>query len=397
MNTIDIINGAVIINGHTFEFPISYDELKGALGEARIEYSGKKNDYVSYIYDDLGLRFDGSLFYLKDLINKMAYKDDDHDIVGMAVYVTGNRIYDGSKPEKTYVGNVTVLGEQIVGENTWRAGTGFGYAPLIKDEGKEKVWINVQATIIKDYGNAQHYEGKLYEGDRILEDISIYFHPVKPKTKKAPAKKTSKTTEASNASKVKTAGKTVQGADKEREELLESIKAKVGKKNVQSLCNKIIKHCSFKSETDLGNISDLAMWLYIYECYDEMFAVCDLVKDLEFVNYALWNGPDTCMCLKARVYRERGELEKARELVEKINEHRAPELYCNIADSFDRMDEDREAFIEEFPKKKTVIAWKYFYKLSFDIVYREPGKFPIPDEKFEEDIKRQLVILRETA
>ena len=43
-----------------------------------------------------------------------------------------------------------------------------------------------------------------------------------------------------------------------RNALMESIKAKIDKKNVQSLCNKILKKCSFKSETDLDNISNLA-------------------------------------------------------------------------------------------------------------------------------------------
>ncbi|HBZ52442.1 MAG TPA: hypothetical protein DEO82_01580 [Eubacterium sp.] len=181
-----------------------------------------------------------------------------------------------------------------------------------------------------------------------------------------------------------------------RNALMESIKAKIDKKNVQSLCNKILKKCSFKSETDLDNISNLAVWLYIYECYDEMFAVCDLVKDYKFANdYFLWDCPDTCMCLMARVYREQGELDKAKMLIVKVNEHRAPELYCNLADSFDEMDAGLERFIKEFPKKKAAIEWQHFYKLAFDIHYREPGGFPISDEKFEEDIKRILVILRE--
>lgn len=59
------------------------------------------------------------------------------------------------------------------------------------------------------------------------------------------------------------------------------------------------------------------------------------------------------------------------------------------------MDAGIERFIKEFPKKKAAIAWQHFYKLAFDIQHREPGGFPISDEKFEEDIKNILVILRE--
>ena len=55
---------------------------------------------------------------------------------------------------------------------------------------------------------------------------------------------------------------------------------------------------------------------------------------------------------------------KAKMLIEKVNEHRAPELYCNLVDSFDEMDAGIERFIKEFPKKKAAIAWQHFYKLA---------------------------------
>jgi hypothetical protein len=37
MNTIDVLDKAVRVNGHVFSFPISYDEVKEVLGEARID------------------------------------------------------------------------------------------------------------------------------------------------------------------------------------------------------------------------------------------------------------------------------------------------------------------------------------------------------------------------
>mgnify|MGYP004450960155 FL=1 len=48
------------------------------------------------------------------------------------------------------------------------------------------------------------------------------------------------------------------------QETIERIRLTVNKKKVQSYCNKILKKCSFKSANDLGNISSLATWLYIY-------------------------------------------------------------------------------------------------------------------------------------
>ena len=66
------------------------------------------------------------------------------------------------------------------------------------------------------------------------------------------------------------------------QETIERIRLTVNKKKVQSYCNKILKKCSFKSANDLGNISSLATWLYIYGFYDEMLEVCDLLKDMTF-------------------------------------------------------------------------------------------------------------------
>ena len=118
-------------------------------------------------------------------------------------------------------------------------------------------------------------------------------------------------------------------------ELIEKIRDTIDKKKVKSLCNKIIKKCSFKSSRDLQNISALATWLYVYEYYDEMLEVCDLLKDMEFTgNYDIWFNPDMVMCLKSRVYRERGLEEESRVLIDKINEHRHPELYVNLVDSY---------------------------------------------------------------
>ena len=61
MNRIDVLDTAVSINGQVLEFPMSYDEL--------------------------GLEFEGSPSYLSNLKRKKAYKDNDHNIVGLTLYV----------------------------------------------------------------------------------------------------------------------------------------------------------------------------------------------------------------------------------------------------------------------------------------------------------------------
>lgn len=103
------------------------------------------------------------------------------------------------------------------------------------------------------------------------------------------------------------------------QELLEKILNKVEKKKVQSLCKKILKKCSFKSKVDLVNINDLATWLYIYGCFDEAVAVCDLITDLEFTgNYTLWDCTDNALCLKARIMREQGNFIEREMLIQKV-------------------------------------------------------------------------------
>jgi hypothetical protein len=179
------------------------------------------------------------------------------------------------------------------------------------------------------------------------------------------------------------------------EELIERIGNIVDKKKVKSLCNKILKKCSFKSENDLRNISSLATWLYIYGFYNEMIEVCDLVKDVEFSgNYNLWFVPDMTMCLKARVFRERGMNKEAQILIEKVNQFRHPELYKNLVDSYERkMDINIAEELKNNPKSLAEI-WR-FSKLQFAVRFREAGSFPIPDEKFDNDIQELVAILKQ--
>ncbi|SFD28157.1 DUF6707 family protein [Ruminococcus albus] len=178
-------------------------------------------------------------------------------------------------------------------------------------------------------------------------------------------------------------------------ELIERISNTVDKKKVRSYCNKILKKCSFKSSRDLQNISGLATWLYIYGYYDEMIEVCDLVKDMEFEgDYDLWFIPEMTMCLKARVFRERGMLKEAQLLVDKINEQRDPSLYVNLVDEYEENMDENIAEEEKDHPRSLAYGWR-FCKLQFAINYREPGGFPISDERFDNDIKELVSFLRQ--
>lgn len=49
-------------------------------------------------------------------------------------------------------------------------------------------------------------------------------------------------------------------------------------------------------------------------------------------NYNLWDSTDIALCLKARIMREQGIAADRETLLEKVNEHRHPELYGNLID-----------------------------------------------------------------
>ena len=57
MNYIDILDYEIDINGKKLSFPMSYEEIKESLGEARIE---NDLDFIAYIYDELGIVFEGT-------------------------------------------------------------------------------------------------------------------------------------------------------------------------------------------------------------------------------------------------------------------------------------------------------------------------------------------------
>lgn len=178
-------------------------------------------------------------------------------------------------------------------------------------------------------------------------------------------------------------------------ELIERISDTVDKKKVRSLCNKILKKCSFKSEKDLQNISALATWLYVYGYYDEMLEVCDLLKDMDFSgDYNIWFNPDMVMCLKSRVLRERGLIKESQVLIDRINEHRHPELYENLVEAYE-VDMDINIAEELKNRPKSLADGWRFCKLQSAIRYREAGKFPVSDEKLDKDIQELVSILRQ--
>lgn len=176
--------------------------------------------------------------------------------------------------------------------------------------------------------------------------------------------------------------------------VIQNIMDNIERKNVQSLCKKILKKCSFKSSKDLSNLTELSTWLYIYGYYDEAIKTSELIKDVTFNgNYTLWDNIDILYCIKARILREQGFTTEVKNIIDFVNQYRAPHLYKNIVDWFcNTLDLNIKNGIEQFNSKSLTIGWR-LVKLQSAIKYREAGQFPVSDKELEQIIEEQISIL----
>lgn len=177
-------------------------------------------------------------------------------------------------------------------------------------------------------------------------------------------------------------------------ETIQSIMDTVDKKKVQSYCKKVLKKCSFKSVNDMHNLADLADWLYVYGYYDEILKIAELIKEIQFSgNYGLWDHIDSIYCMKVRILRERGEVQKVQEIIDFINQYRAPHLYENVAGWFNSSLEENIKMAREINHSKSEeYGWR-IVKLDCALKYREAGQFPMTDEELEKNIAEQIEIL----
>lgn len=174
-------------------------------------------------------------------------------------------------------------------------------------------------------------------------------------------------------------------------DLIQRIVSTVDKKCVQRNCKAILKKLSFKSVKDLGNVTELAVWLYVYGLYDEALEVCNIIKDVPFTgNYTLWGAVDKALCIKARILREQGKVKESSEIISYVNQYRHPDLYNNLIQWFTETLEINIASNLENPNGR---QWRLL-KLETAIRYREAGKFPISNESLEMVIKNMITILQ---
>lgn len=105
-------------------------------------------------------------------------------------------------------------------------------------------------------------------------------------------------------------------------ELLEEIMQVCPRKKVISLCNKLLKKCSFKSGTSTSQLRELAYWLYIYgfEVYIPKLAAP--THNIPFVlNYNVWEPIFDLWGLEIRLLKAAGRTEEAEAIIHQIDEY----------------------------------------------------------------------------
>lgn len=105
-------------------------------------------------------------------------------------------------------------------------------------------------------------------------------------------------------------------------DLLERIKDECSQKKVISLCNKLIKKCSYKCMSNCEDLCHLTYWLYIYDRPEFALNLINTTHDIAFfLNYNVWDFIHSMWGLEIRILRERGDNYAADKVVNIINEH----------------------------------------------------------------------------
>lgn len=176
-------------------------------------------------------------------------------------------------------------------------------------------------------------------------------------------------------------------------EIIEDIASRIDKKTIQQNCRKILKKLNYKSVKDTGLVTELILWLYIYGYKKEVLEVCTLFDCVEFTgNYTIWDNIDSAYCIKARILRENGEIEKSKEVITFLNQYRNPNLYINEKEWFtETLDINIQSNLNE-NSKAGARGWRLI-KLESAICYREVGGYPYSDEYLEGIIEDMVEIL----
>lgn len=195
-------------------------------------------------------------------------------------------------------------------------------------------------------------------------------------------------------------------------ELFESIMNSCPRKKVVSLCNKLIKKCSFNSGEDARNLCSLGYRLFIYGYIDEALTVSHYTHNVPFPGRGVFNVWTFILCLwglEVFILKAQGKYEEAdvrikeidhihiqpiglriNETAEECRKH-ADELYLRFA----YPDVLRRKDIEEEKSLHFANEWR-FTALFKMIGYGATGLYPNLSahwEELQQDINNYVSIL----
>ena len=166
---------------------------------------------------------------------------------------------------------------------------------------------------------------------------------------------------------------------------IEEIRDNISNKKIKSYCNKVLKKLNFKSSNDMQNLAMLAEHLYIFGFYEEVLAIADIVKSVEFTgDYTLWGEIEGIRAIEIRILREQNWNIEADNVLKTLVPYFDPSLYENQKKAFSIYDRNILASLEN-GSKQGAISWQLI-KLGLMIQYYETPDFPIDKETLNEDI-----------
>ena len=107
------------------------------------------------------------------------------------------------------------------------------------------------------------------------------------------------------------------------QELFESIKNNHEEKIISSLCNKLIKKCSFNSGSDIQNLCHLAYWLFVFGYDEDVLLLCEITHDVAFPGkggFNVWDFVLYIWGLEVHILKQKNCFDKANERIKKMDE-----------------------------------------------------------------------------
>ena len=90
------------------------------------------------------------------------------------------------------------------------------------------------------------------------------------------------------------------------------------KKQVISLAKKLSKKFSVNSFNNLGDLQELAYWLFVFSKNELSEQVCNVIAKEQFKNVTLWAPVEYVKSLKCKFLLEKGKIEEAKTIIDEI-------------------------------------------------------------------------------